>query len=246
VHRVGTELLPPCFDIGGDVHHARVASEVRPGIGFADGDRLVAVVLPQRGAGRHVAIAETSRAAGGNLAAAAHGDLRSTRLARSRSHPDRATADFERLAGPGRAQRLDHLDRATGALGHRTTEHGELALHVAVGDDEIEPAATDLIDDGDVFCQTDGIVEGRDQRSDVDSHVRRARGDRRGQRQRARQVTVRRAVMLRQHDGQEAVPISPLRHLDRGLIPVCGGNLGERWVAQIEPYSEQCHGSVPP
>ncbi len=124
----------------------------------------------------------------------------------------------------------------------RGAEHLELAGDVAVRDDEVEATARDGIDDGGVLSEFQRIVERGDERADEDAHVLGAGGHGRGQRERARQVAVRRAVVLGQDHHEEAALVGPLGHVQGSRVAFGDRDTAEVGVAQVKADGEEGHG----
>jgi len=67
------------------------------------------------------------------------------------------------FTGPGRLQRAQGLGGEPGPFCHGDTEHVELPLHVPVGEHDIDAAAAQQIEHGEVLGQTQRVMEGSDQ-----------------------------------------------------------------------------------
>jgi hypothetical protein len=86
-------------------------------------------------------------------------------LERPRSDAHGASAEFERLAGPGLLYGLHaFLDQGAPAA-NVAVEHGKLSRDVTTGDDELEAALTDQIDYRCVLRDAQRIVEREDERA---------------------------------------------------------------------------------
>ena len=126
-----------------------------------------AVVLPDLFAGRHEADAEAGGPPGGRLRTAAELQRRPARRCGRRGHLHGAAAVVERLAGERRSAASPAV-RWCGppACSAAVPNISNSLRDVAVGDDEVEPAARDRIDDGRVLGELQRVVEGRDERAD--------------------------------------------------------------------------------
>ncbi len=216
--------------------------------------RPVGVVDVLAGAGvGHEAGAESSRPAGCSQAAAADPDRRAglaCRLLGGRGrHDDVVEAEVlalvgEPLAAPGQLEDLDGLvgTRATLALGH--AEHGEFVRLVAGREPDVEAAAGQLVDHGQVLGQPQRVV----QRGQQDRGAEAGRGG--SHRQRAqrgaqrRQVALLAEVVLGQPDRGEA-ELFGAGGLVQGLpVQLRPGPAPPGRVAEVVPDAEPGHAAT--
>ncbi len=180
------------------------------------------------------------------LAAPAEHDRRPARLVRRRRDPNRSAVVLERLTGPGLLECLHHLGGERGPFRERSPEHLELGRHVTVGDDELDPAFAEQVDDRNVFRDAQRIVERRHHRRDPDAYLVGAGGDGGREREGAGEVAVGRSVVFRQHHADEPEPVGPLDHVEGGAVALGHPGTGKAGIAEIESHDEEAHVGIPP
>ncbi len=178
-------------------------------------------------------------APGGRRAAAAHRDADPVAAIRPRRQVHRPAAVLEGFAGEGGAHGRHHLGDPRPPLARRHAIELELLAHVAPGHDQVHPPPRQVVEDEQVLGQADGVVERRDQRGHAEADVGGARRHGGDDGERAGQIAVGGAVVLRNGDADAAEPVGPLGHLERGRIAVGQGGAGEVRVAEVEPHREQ-------
>ena len=176
-------------------------------------------------------------ASGGGSAAAVHQQWTAGRR-RQRRHAYRASVVCELLAGPRALQHGQALLHTPTSVRQCSPEHRVLLGAIAEARDVGHSAAAHHVEHGHVLGKAHRIMQRNEERGDGDGDCRGASRDRGGQQQRRRQVSVGRCVMLREHDRQCAVFLSPNRHLDRGLVELSDAGRAVGRGAHVEPQHE--------
>ena len=124
----------------------------------------------------------------------------------------------EALAGPRAAQDLHGIHRPRQALGERDAEHAELLGTPGDAEAERQPALAELVDDGRVLGQPQGIVQRRQDDAGAQPDPIGGRGEGRQHRQQRGQVSVRGAVVLAHPGGVEAQRLGEADQLERVAV----------------------------
>jgi hypothetical protein len=82
------------------------------------------------------------------------------------------------------------------------------------------------------------VVERRDENGGADSDPLRTGGDRRGHRQRLREIAVVEQVMLGHPDGVDAEPVGLFAHLQRESVETAPVDLPLRRISQVEVQTD--------
>ena len=140
------------------------------------------------------------------------------------------------LAGPGFEQGFEALVHEASAIVPGLARGVVLHRSIAQARHETEAPAADEIEDGDVLGQADRVVEGHEERADVDPDALGPGDDHGGQGERGGEPAVFGAVVLLEIDGLEAALLGVDRHLDRGFVALglVGGILGEAGHVQSQ------------
>jgi hypothetical protein len=127
---------------------------------------------------------------------------------------------------------------AAGPLGDRHAEQLELALAVAEAEADLEPAAAQLVEHGDVLGEAQRVLERAEQDRGADPHRRRPLRDRGQHREDRRQVAVAGDVVLGEPDRLVAELFRPRDLVEVLAVERVPGPVPAGRVAEVVPDPE--------
>src|SRR5262249_46204895 len=134
----------------------------------------------------------------------------------------------ERTALEGLQEDVDRLFPARATALELETEALELVWLIAAPESDVEPAAGQEIQGGDLLGDHQGMVERHDDDGRPDADARGLRRDVRGKLRRPREIAVGREVMLGEPDVAEAEVFGRLGDLDSSRVDLLRGPRGRR------------------